>query len=565
MLNIYFEHKDEWVVGERTKARGSGFLNDERLSTTDLVSRIDNIGDISDVIDLIDEFNGFFSLIYQHKNKTLIAADHINSTPLYYGKSQRELYISDSSQWIDDQCSDSYDQYTATEYLHTGFVTGTDTISCGTSQVQAGEYVIFDTSTGNILNQDRYHQSRFGYGSTTPTSERFDSIFENITRRLIEFADGRPICLALSGGSDSRLIAMMLNRLGYENVYTYTHDLPSGSRNDIPIAKSISEELGFEHTTITVTHDDFREFYESSRWDDFCEAVDYFSSVPNIHETVVLEQLKSTIDFSAKPIDVRGHLPIPHGRDAFFPTALEEKRFFTQTGFLDEVWNGHYIRWNADKDSKKFENYLRARGMNCLPMELFKNSSVEPSPKIAAALSQWYWQERAAKYLVFDHEYDFVGFDRWFPLWDKEYIAFLQSLTLSSLIERRAQTEFVEQLSGEMLGWPTPQLNPSTASSDTLLSASKAKFWQTAKSVLDGLPNSVEYRLKAVGRDILWNFTRGYHSDPRYGLVSEEEFAQFDLDRNDAETFYYLLMYRDGLFTLPTDTELDRAVPDTTR
>ena len=188
-------------------------------------------------------------------------------------------------------------------------------------------------------------------------------------------------------------------------------------------------------------------------------------------------------------------------------------------------------------------------------MDLYDDSPVEKSGNVAAALSQWYCQERAAKYVSFDLEYDFAGFNRWLPLWDKEYIQLLKTLELSQVISKRAHDQYAEAISSRMLD-STTEFNPATTSDSTPENL-KSQFWHTAKRGVNALPNDIEYPVKNLGRSVLWQFTRGYDSDPRYGLVEEDRFKQFNLDRYDAETFYYLLLFQDGAFDLPQWVELN--------
>lgn len=554
MMKKYISQHNQWENIGGTWFRGGGFVNGTYYDAKKSASKIERMDGFKDCIEFLQGLNGFFAVIAQKGSTLLLSVDHACSIPLYYSVADG-TYVSDSSSWVDENSPESHDPYAATEYLHTMFVAGPDTISKSTKQLQAGEYVLIDTGESRISEQRRYQLLDVGRGSERFSEQSFDTVLKNAVERLVTFADGRTICVALSGGSDSRLIALLLAKTGYDNVITYTHDLPSGSPNDIPVARSISKDLGFEHVVLNLTHDDYREFYSSDRWDKFYHTVDFLANVPNIHETVVLEELKEEAKLSEEPIDIRGHLPIPHGRDAFLPSVLEEKPLITRAEFFDFLWNGHYIRWKVSNQAKQWRKYFSHRALTHLPIELFSDSPVEESADVAAALSQWYCQERAAKYVSFDLEYDFVGFDRWLPLWDKEYINLLQNLKLSQVINKRAHNEYTELISNRHLN-STTEFNPATTSG-SVAEKIKSNFWHNAKQGANALPNRIEYPAKNIGRSVLWKFTRDYDSDPRYGLVEKERFEDFDLDIFDAETFYYLLLFQDGAFDLPEWVELN--------
>lgn len=554
MLEMNIAQREQWTKIGQTWFRGGGFVAGRYYDAKKAASEFESMSRMEDRINFLREFNGFFSVVSQRDSTILLAVDHVCSSPLYYSVDS-SVSVSDSSGWVDENTPGGHDPYAATEYLHTMFVTGRDTVGKSTNQLQAGEYVLIDTDQSAIKDRNRYQLLDLGRGDEHVDEESFDTVLRNVAERLVTFADGRTICLALSGGSDSRLIALLLARVGYDNVVTYTHDLPSGSSNDIPVAKSISNELEFEHVSLNLSHKDYQQFYRSERWNEFLQTVDFLANIPNIHETVVLEKLKEKADLSEEPVDVRGHLPVPHGRDAFLPAILQEKPLISRSEFFDFLWNGHFIRWEMSEQAKQWKRFFCHRALECLPIDVYSNSSVETAENVAAALSQWYCQERAAKYVSFDLEYDFVGFDRWLPLWDKEYIGLLQTLELSQVINKHAHNDYVESLSNSMLD-SSIEVNPTTTAGPVIENA-KSQFWQTAKQGVKTLPNRFEYPIKDIGRSVLWQFTRGYESDPRYGLIEKDRFEQFNLDKYDAETFYYLLLFQDGAFDLPQWVELN--------
>lgn len=555
MTKIYLSQDDQWENIGNTWFRGDGFIDEEYYDAERSAVELDRYDSITDRLEFLRRFNGFFAVLSRINGTLLLSIDHAGSIPLYYSVNE-DIFVSDTSGWVDEHTLGGHDPYAATECLHTMFVTGPETIGEATKQVQAGEYVLLDTEESEINDRGRHQLLDLGSGASSYDKDSFDTVLQNVADRLVTYANGRTICVALSGGSDSRLIALLLARTGYDNVITYTHDLPSGSPNDIPTARAISKDVGFEHITLNLTHEDYRHFYSSNRWCEFSDTVDLLASVPNIHETVVLEKLKEEANLSNNPIDIRGHLPIPHGRDAFLPAVLEQKPLITRREFFDFIWNGHYIRWKASTQPKQWKTYFTHRALKQLPMDIFDDSLVEESGDVAAALSQWYCQERAAKYVSFDLEYDFAGFDRWLPLWDLEYVELLQDLKLSQLISKKAHNRYVDSISNNLLGYGV-EFNPATTASQSVSEKIKFQFWHTAKESVNTLPNQIEYPVKNVGRSVLWEFTRGYDSDPRYGLVGENRFNQFDLDKYDAETFYYLLLFQDGAFDLPDWVELN--------
>jgi len=135
----------------------------------------------------------------------------------------------------------SCDQDAATEFLLAGCVTGNDTLYPRIKRLQPGQMLSIDRAASGEPSVRQYYaltRQEIVSESKQTLLDRFDAILENAFERLVERADGDPIIVGLSGGYDSRLIALMLDRVGYEKVYAFTlpsivteEDLETGPRD----------------------------------------------------------------------------------------------------------------------------------------------------------------------------------------------------------------------------------------------------------------------------------------------------------------------------------------------
>jgi len=257
-----------WESINDTKVRGNVFVGEEYYSTAEFADRVSNISDEVELVDLLKRTNGFFSLIHNIGNKTLLAADHIRSWPLYYAVTD-DVYISDLGKKVHTSgAKRGYDPIAATEQLFTEYVSGRDTISRDVKQVQSGEVVIIDDSepTPEIATK-RWTGATLPHKTYSGNLNELDQVMKNVFERFLKVIDGRTVLLGLSSGFDSRLIALMLYKLDYDDVITYTRNRSSYDSGEFSTAKSIAEDLGFEHLEIQHSHSDYREFYESKGWD----------------------------------------------------------------------------------------------------------------------------------------------------------------------------------------------------------------------------------------------------------------------------------------------------------
>lgn len=103
-------------------------------------------------------------------------------------------------------------------------MTGPDTLFPNIKQVQAGEVVFFEVGNNEeiVIQPQRYFQyypSNFLDEPKETLFRRFETALDRVFQRLIDYAEGRTLVVPLSGGYDSRLIAVMLKRLGYNKFW----------------------------------------------------------------------------------------------------------------------------------------------------------------------------------------------------------------------------------------------------------------------------------------------------------------------------------------------------------
>ncbi|MDI2587661.1 asparagine synthase-related protein [Psychrobacillus sp. NEAU-3TGS] len=128
----------------------------------------------------------------------------------------------------------------------TGYVTGKNTLYTNVKQIQAGEYLVFDKKNKELRTSHyfKFHHGEYSKKNQDELVEELDQVHVRVFQRLIDSLEGRPAILPLSGGYDSRLIAVMLKRLGYENVICFTYGLCSNW--EVKISKMVAEQLGFK-------------------------------------------------------------------------------------------------------------------------------------------------------------------------------------------------------------------------------------------------------------------------------------------------------------------------------
>jgi len=233
LMNIPFDvrittgHPPFYHFGQ-TWASGTAWIGETQLNAENIAELFDSLSSLESIRTAVNQLVGFYSIISIRENCAILIVDPIRSIPLFYADEIGNIFISNSSNSIFDALTNPEKNREAqTEFLLTGYTTGQDTLIDLIHQVRPGEIVtISKRFDGFNICSEFYFNSIFrspGIATTNELHAEFDSILKSIFSRLCRLADGRQIVLPLSGGLDSRLIALWLKELNYTNVLTFTY------------------------------------------------------------------------------------------------------------------------------------------------------------------------------------------------------------------------------------------------------------------------------------------------------------------------------------------------------
>ena len=205
--------------------KGTFFYENELLRGDDVVRLFSSVLEDSPIDHealktLLLALNGNFAIAVETSLHIFCAVDRIRSIPLFYAVNESEALFSDDANHLRDRLNPPFNEENGAEFLVTGFVTGPDTLFDGISQIQAGEYLVYNKEDESL---DTHFYHRFCHGDYFSDSEeelldRLDEIFVRAFKRLIASTKGHQIVVPLSSGLDSRIIVVMLKRLGVEDV-----------------------------------------------------------------------------------------------------------------------------------------------------------------------------------------------------------------------------------------------------------------------------------------------------------------------------------------------------------
>ncbi len=480
---------------------GKGFYQGKLYEDNEFHTLISSWSTKEDFIKGIQELNGFYALISRQGRQLFAAVDRVRSIPLFYAQKANEFYLSDCADWVREQVSNiELDPLAKEEFLLTGYVTGPDTLFPDVKQIQAGEYIfVDDTVNGLHIKKHKYYQYVHNYPDSITEEElitKHDEVVLNIFNRLIQIAAGRTIVVPLSGGYDSRLIVLMLKRLGYDKVIAFSYGRPGNSES--AVSKQVADSLGIRWEFVEYSNDLWYQWYHSDDYKRYASFADGCTSLPHIQDWPAVWRLKKDDRIPSDSIFVPGHsADLPAGSRSASVPELYNNESIDPRRVDSTILKYHYSLFDWTKRREELEPLF----INKIEQTLGND---EQFPDNASAFESWDIAERQAKFIINSlRVYEFWGYDWWMPFWDYEYMQFWRGVPLEYRINQAMYTPFVDNLWYTTTGYilPRDDLTPS--------------YKQRLKSFLSPyISNSNKEKLKKTMKLNNKVLKKEYHTDP---------------------------------------------------
>lgn len=424
---------NKWACDSNAAVCGNAFLRGRLMDAKELAAaKIKGV-------DAVRELNGFFALVNIEEENLFASADIMRSIPLFYYAGER-LWISDDPYWIKDEVSSSVellrdDIASKYELTLTRYVTGSYTLTEGIRQLQAGEALMAEYKDGKvIIRTSRYYKFE----------TCVDTLFNNIERRklfkmhdeiLLEAFDrfknlscGRTVVIPLSGGYDSRILAVMLKIINYKKIIAFSY-----GKKDNPealISRNVAKNLGIPWYFIEYDRDMVYKYINSKEWRNYNKMADGNYCVCFDREYAAIAELKRRRLIPDDSIIIPGHSG-DFTAGGHIPISFVHRRKVKTKKLLYEILNRHYTMWRFDRmheDNNVIKEMLESRIMEASGLGKVSSGYIS-SEKAISMYEKWVWQEFEAKYLINSvRVYEFWGYNWWMPLLDAEYIRFWSSM-----------------------------------------------------------------------------------------------------------------------------------------
>jgi asparagine synthase (glutamine-hydrolysing) len=329
-----------------------------------------------------------------------VSSDVISSIPLFYTISNGVFILSDDANYLLRYIYEPSISFSElANYFGLKYTQGPSTVLKEINQVLAGEEIIFNFSSGEIDHIDKYFFRCFEQKikvNLNIENEYIKGAYDVFLKMFNEL-NGRPIVIPLSGGLDSRFIAVMVKIFGLEK---NTIALSYGPRknNDSELSKKIAKKLNIEWVFIEYNEKKLQESLMSERFKNYLLFAFNLSRVPLIQDYFAIEELYETKKIDKSSVFIPGHT-------GDFLAGDYLSRY--KGGLLNSVIIMDCIRLKQPPFLD--ENILR---YFCALAQKIKTNEID-------YLEIYNWRERHAKFIInMIRSIEYFGFCWRVPLWD---------------------------------------------------------------------------------------------------------------------------------------------------
>jgi asparagine synthase (glutamine-hydrolysing) len=396
----------------------------ENANTLEFFKKIDNEAAF---LEIVRTLNGIYTIIISINNQTLIATDTSRIFPLFYGCKKHLLFIADNIQTLKKEGFESeYDKDSETEFKSSGYILGKKTLLKNCFQTQSSEYLIFEE---NKLKKQGFY---FSYSTNNTHNFKYDilkdktiKIFEATFKRLEQSLNKRQVVIPLSGGYDSRLIAVMLKKMNYKNVVCFTY----GKKNskEINLSRLVAKELNFKWYFIEYTDELVKGYLHSKTFKEYINFTTNYTSMPFLQEYFSVKYLKKNKLINDSAIFIPGHSGDFLGGSQFrkvIPVNLKTSQISSKL-------------LRSKFDIAKLNRKEKVKIKSAIETQLIRFVKNINDKLAYSVFEDFDMKEKISKFILnSSNVYNFFGYEQRFPFWDKELLVHFKKIPLNFKLDK---------------------------------------------------------------------------------------------------------------------------------
>ncbi|EDL64357.1 asparagine synthase family protein [Bacillus sp. SG-1] len=366
---------------------------------------------------VLQEIRGEFVLIIERGEQVVAAVDRKRSIPLYFYQKNDQWIVTDKvSSLYKGELVDT----AVTEFIITGVTTNDKTLFKGVKQVEAGCYIKNETDNLKMYRYYSFYHSPIEKDLIS-LSEEFESVLIEVFKDLGERTKNKKIVLPLSGGYDSRIIALLLKKFGNDNIIAFTYG--KRQNKEAGISEGIAHGLNIPWEFYEYKKEDWYSWYNSDQWQKYVDFAVNGSNLAHLQDWPAVTKLVEN-----HPEDL---VFIPgHSGDfvagSHLPYEITEDRNFSMDDVISFILKKHYKLWDIGSIAEKRPDLINEI------RESIQHLPYKSNEEASASFEYWDWKERQAKFIINSlRVYEFYQQNWEIPLWDDRIMDFFKKVPVS--------------------------------------------------------------------------------------------------------------------------------------
>lgn len=420
--NIYlkFNLGFKWYSSKSIAVKGYFYVDDVFYEKEEALKYLDKNLTHNNRKDIFERLNGVFTILISEGDHLEMVCDVTRLFPLFYAIKYDVLFVSDDIQLLKSKIkTNQFDKLSKLEFKVSNHTHSNKTLLKNIFQLEASKYLIFNKT--NILN----NQFLFHYSIKKESSNSFKKLkseaiqtIESTFLRFLKSINNKTILLPLSGGFDSRLLAVFLKKHNYKNVICFTY----GRKQNFEVenSKKTAKQLGYKWFFIEYSTELIANFLETNEFLEYAHFAGKYSSMPYLQEYFAVKYLKEELNVPNDSIVVPGFAGDFLGGSEYNKVSTNLKT----EKIADAILN---IKLNNFKVSKSEKSKLKEVMENNVRKIDNRYETKIPS----TVFEDYVLKERIAKYIFNSASYYlYFGFEVRFPYWDLELLNFFKELPI---------------------------------------------------------------------------------------------------------------------------------------
>ncbi|NMC40158.1 MAG: hypothetical protein GYA43_03135, partial [Bacteroidales bacterium] len=279
----WFNRKDIWVTGfilSREK-----FLREEELA-----NYFSGIASLAHFEERLKTANGQFSVVIDRGVEIWAATDRTRNWPLFYTTIDGWYFLSDDCYKLAElRKENEFDAVSYNCFLAAGYTINDRTLFEDIFQVEAGTVTVL----GKESRSRYYHnpaQEETKTADLRTASEELARLTETVFREYFAALKDKFIAIPLSGGYDSRLVALMASKYHPENILCYTYG--RADNREVPLAMEVAKRLRIKWINIIYEKNLVSDFIHDEFFSDYFPWVSGLTGMFFLQEYFAVKYLK---------------------------------------------------------------------------------------------------------------------------------------------------------------------------------------------------------------------------------------------------------------------------------